>query len=99
MHKQNGGSKQRCLRLIFSRGVFVIRDIAENIVYLTIENKAKCIQRFGTDILSVLHAMKRIGRKALLINQMIFCDAFFEKRVVEWLIGDHIHHPMPLYYT
>ena len=90
---------KRCLRLIFSRSVFGIRDIAENIVYLTIENKAKRIQRFGTDIFSVFHTMKRISRKALLINQMILCDTFFEKRIVEWLIGDHIHHPMPLYYT
>lgn len=75
--------------------LFVIRLITEDIAYVAVQNEAERVQRFGADVLAVLHAVQRVGGKPLLVNQLVFRHAFAEKRGIKWLIGNHAYHPKP----
>lgn len=65
-------------------------DMFDNIADFAIEHIAERVERFCADVLSVFHAVKGVGGKALVKNQMIFRDILFEKRIIKRLITDHI---------
>ena len=83
-----------CLNVsgLFVYLVFIIRHIPQDIINIAIQNETKCVQRFCADSFAVFHPVQRIGGNSLLINQVIFCNAFAEQRLIERFIRNHTHH-------
>ncbi len=63
-----------------------------DIFYTAIQSIAKRIQCFGADRFSFFDAIKRIGGKTLLENEVILCNVLFEQSFIERFVADHSHH-------
>ena len=62
---------------VLSRALFVVLYIFNNIADVTVQNKAKRIQSFHGDILTMLHPMQNICGNAMLEDQLIFRYVLF----------------------
>ena len=86
----------RCLlpyemKLFSRRPSFFLKG--QNIFHPAVERIAERVQRFGADGLPFFHAVQRVGRKALLENQVILRYSLLVERFIKGLIADHFHHP------
>lgn len=54
---------------------------------------AKRIQSFGTDVLSLLNAVQCVCGETLLVDQVVFCNAFAEHGFIKGLVANHSQSP------
>lgn len=61
----------------------------QNVLYITVEDITQSVEGSGANGFAVLHTVDGIGGKPLFVNQMIFRDTLFQKRVKKRLITNH----------
>ena len=74
------------------RGLFFLH-VPEDILHLTVQRITQRIERFRADSFTVLHAVDRIGGKALPIDQIIFRNTLFKQCLVKGRITNHPRSP------
>ena len=67
---------------------FILSQIL-NILHFTVKGIAHGIEGFCADSLAFLHAVERIGRKTLFIDQTVFRNSILIERFVKRLVADH----------
>lgn len=68
--------------------------MANDFFYTAVQGIAQRIQCFGADVLSLLDAVQRIGGESLLVDQVVFCDAFAEHGFVKGFVANHCQSPL-----
>lgn len=78
---------------------FVVRDMAEDILYAAAQNITQVIQGGGGDIPPLLEGIQGPLAEGILFNEGICADAFFLHGRPQRLIRDHRNHrPFPDFY-
>ena len=73
--------------------------VANDFFHFAIQRITQGIQRFSADMLSLFDAIQRIGRKPLLIDQIILRDIFAEQGIVKGFVADHFSSPGLVYHA
>ena len=85
------GTPSRMGRRYLIRGLFMI---FQDSGYGAVQNKAQFIKRFCRDGLPAFHAVNRIRRQPMTINEVIGGHILFVQRAPKRLIGNHTVNPL-----
>lgn len=75
-------------------GLVLVGDVFQDILHPAVQDLAQGVQCGGGDGLAVLHAVDGVGVHALLVDQVVFCDAFAEQGLIEGSVADHVISPL-----
>ena len=71
-----------------------VGDVFQDVLHSAVQNLAQGVQGLGGNGFSVSHAVDGVGVHALLVDQVVFRDAFAEQSLIKGLVANHVISPL-----